>query len=432
MKNLRLLAILTVLSLLMACNRSNGVEPGNDDGKVPNLKEYSNQVIFDWNVVAFNAMGGAAYQHSLLASRVNAMVHLAMHDALNAIAPAYKTYALKTRDAAADPIAAAATAAHEVLLHSFPDKKPMLDSALAVSLAPLKPGEKLDHGKTIGKEAAQGIIGLRKDDGALQDPIAGVDPSTTPGIFQAVPPMTFIYAPFWKSMKPFALTKVEQFRVAPQPELTSKKYADGFEEVKKYGDALSKDRSAEQTTYAKFWYEFSEIGWNRVTRNVALKRNLGILETARIFALVNMALADSYTAGWDSKFHYNFWRPYTAIRNAETDGNNATGPNKNWEPMLPTPPVQDYPSTHSALGNAAATVLANIFGDKTAFSMTSTTADPLTQTRSFKSFSEAAHENADSRVMAGLHFRFSCEAGLSLGSDIGNWITKTQLQPQGN
>ncbi|MCF0049031.1 phosphatase PAP2 family protein [Dyadobacter sp. LJ53] len=430
MKKLRLLAILTVVSVFAACNRSNGVEPGDESGKVPHLKEYSNQVILDWNQVAFNAMGGATYQHSLVASRLNAMVHLAMHDALNAIAPAFKTYALQKRDAAADPIAAAATAAHDILLASFPDKKAMLDSALTVSLSVVKEGDKLTRGKAIGKEAAAGIIGLRKDDGELQDPIAGVEPSTVPGIFQGVPPMAFVFAPFWKTMKPFGLTKVDQFRVAPQPTLASKAYADGFEEVKKMGDLASTSRSAEQTSYAKFWYEFSEIGWNRVARTAAASRKLDLIGTARLFALLNMALADSYTAGWDSKFHYNFWRPYTAIRQAEKDGNNATSPNATWEPLLPTPPVQDYPSTHSALGNAAATVLAGILGDKVSFSMPSTTADPAKPTRSFGSFSEAAKENADSRVMAGLHFRFSCDAGLNLGSNVGSWILKNHLQPQ--
>ena len=113
-------------------------------------------------------------------------------------------------------------------------------------------------------------------------------------------------------------------------------------------------RTSDQTSYTKFWYEFSEAGWNRVARTVVASKNLNMLEAARLFALVDMAIADAYIAGWDSKFHYNFWRPYTAIRNAANDGNNATTGDATWEPAEPTPPVQDYPSTHSALGNAAA------------------------------------------------------------------------------
>ena len=140
-----------------------------------------------------------------------------------------------------------------------------------------------------------------------------------------------------------------------------------------------------------------------------------------------MALADAYTAGWDSKFHYNFWRPFTAIRTASNDGNSNTAPDPVWEPLMPTPPVQDYPSTHSALGNAAATVLTSILGDNLSFSFQSPTSNPANLTRQFKSFKQAALENADSRVMAGIHFRFSCESGLTLGDKVGTWIVQHHL-----
>jgi hypothetical protein len=144
---------------------------------------------------------------------------------------------------------------------------------------------------------------------------------------------------------------------------------------------------------------------------------------------VDIAMADAYTAGWDSKFHYDFWRPYTAIRGAKSDGNNNTTEDLQWEPTMPTPPVQDYPSTHSALGNAAATVMATLLGDNTPFTMSSPTAAPSGGTRSFTSFSQAANENADSRVKAGIHFRFACEAGQELGNKIGNWVVANHLKP---
>ncbi len=143
-----------------------------------------------------------------------------------------------------------------------------------------------------------------------------------------------------------------------------------------------------------------------------------------------MALADSYIAGWDSKFHYDFWRPYTAIRAAATDGNENTNEDVAWEPLMNTPPVQDYPSTHSTLGNAAATVLNELVGSDTGFTMTSTSAEPVNSTRSFVNFSQAAVENADSRVFAGIHFRFSCERGLELGQKIGDWILENSLKPR--
>jgi hypothetical protein len=146
--------------------------------------------------------------------------------------------------------------------------------------------------------------------------------------------------------------------------------------------------------------------------------------------LVNIALADAYIAGWDSKFHYNFWRPYTAVRAAATDGNGDTSEDPSWEPLMDTPPVHDYPSTHSALGNAAATILNELIGKDTGFTMTSTSANPANSTRSFVNFSQAATENADSRVLAGIHFRFSCEKGLELGKQIGEFTLSTLLKPR--
>ncbi|HEX6180017.1 MAG TPA: vanadium-dependent haloperoxidase, partial [Chitinophagaceae bacterium] len=157
---------------------------------------------------------------------------------------------------------------------------------------------------------------------------------------------------------------------------------------------------------------------------------LDIFASARLFALLNMALADAYIAGWDAKLHYNFWRPYTAIQFADTDNNAATDLDTSWESQEPTPPIHDYPSTHSALGNAGASVLAGLLGDHTPFTMTSTSSEPTGAPRSFKSFSQAADENADSRVMAGLHFRFSCEAGQELGNKIGQWTLQNYLKPR--
>ncbi|HKZ65976.1 MAG TPA: vanadium-dependent haloperoxidase, partial [Chitinophagaceae bacterium] len=233
----------------------------------------------------------------------------------------------------------------------------------------------------------------------------------------------------WENVRLFALQTKNQFRPASHPALNSAEYVTAYNEVKEKGKINNSTRTADQSAFAKFWYEFSEAGWNRVARTAASDKKLNLWDAARLFALVDMALADSYIAGWDAKFHYNFWRPYTAIRNAAADENTLTSPDEQWEPAEPTPPVQDYPSTHSALGNAAATVLARILGDNTAFTMTSFTAIPAGNTRSFASFSQAANENAASRVMAGIHFRFSCDAGQELGDKIGNWIIENHLNP---
>jgi hypothetical protein len=411
-----------IISLLItSCSRNNG-----KDNQIKNLP---NTVVLEWNEIAFKAFDGPAYQHSLMAARINAMTHIAMHDALNAVAPVYAKYVFDGNDSDADPVSAAAAAAHEVLLHEIPTKKNFLDSALQKSLALIADSDAKARGIALGKQAAQAIIADRNNDGALGDVAGNIPPSAVPGVYQAVPPFTIVFAPHWQNLKLFGLQSKDQFRSAPHPAVGSDKYATDFLEVKESGKLNSTTRTADQSAYAKFWYEFSEAGWNRVARIATVNKKAGLFETARLFALVDMALADAYTAGWDSKFHYNFWRPYTAIRAAATDNNDATTPDASWEPAEMTPPVQDYPSTHSALGNAAAAVLARIFGDNTSFTMTSFTAVPAGSTRSFSSFSQAANENASSRVMAGIHFRFSCEAGQEMGTRIGNWIADHQLLP---
>jgi len=184
-----------------------------------------------------------------------------------------------------------------------------------------------------------------------------------------------------------------------------------------------------RNSIARYWYEGSPQGWNRVARAVASTKNLDRLELARLLALTNIAMADGFIAGWNTRYHYNFWRPVTAIRLADTDGNPATAADPSWESFLNTPPVSDYPSTHSVLGGAAAAVLAEFFGaDRIAFTMTSGV--PFAGiTRSFASFSQAAQENADSRVYAGIHFRTACRDGVALGQKIGQRVARMYLLP---
>lgn len=407
--------------LTLSCTRNN--YPNGDP------KTLSNDVVLKWNEVAYQAFGGATYQHSLMASRVNAMVHIAMHDAINAIHPKYESYAFTGKNENANPIAAAASAAHAVLLHEIPGSKGFLDSALQQTLVDIPEGAAKTNGIKLGKEAGDAILANRANDGSAGNPAAPVPPSLVAGVYQAVPPFNFYFAPYWENVKLFGLEKKDQFRCAPPPALTSEVYTLAFNEVKEKGKKNSAVRTDDQTAYAKYWYEFSEAGWNRVARTVSVDKKLNLHETARLFALVDMALADAYTAGWDSKLHYNLWRPYTAIRNAAKDGNDQTSPDTQWEPEHATPPIQDYPSTHSALGNAAAVVMANILGDATSFTMPSPTTVPAGGTRSFTSFTQAAEENADSRVQAGIHFRFACIAGLALGESIGDWITGNHLRP---
>jgi hypothetical protein len=225
--------------------------------------------------------------------------------------------------------------------------------------------------------------------------------------------------PQWGQVAPFIIATPWQFRLPGPPALASTEYARDFDEVKKMGGKSSTARTADQSEIARYWYEGSPQGWSRVARVAAAQRGLDRWESARLLALVNAVIADSYIAGADTRYLYNFWRPVTAIHAGDTDGNEATAADPAWETFLNTPPLPDYPSTHSVAGSAAATVLARLFGsDQVDFIMTS--GQPFAGiTRSFSSFSQAAQENADSRVYAGIHFRSSCQDGIKLGKQIG-------------
>jgi len=391
------------------------------------------QIIIDWNQHTHQVIKAAdGYQDPMAASRILAMVHLAMHDAVNAAQPRYRAYAYVPRGDAlttpADATVAAAVAAHDVLAGLFPEHKALLRTTLDATLHDAGIGSAVEQGEKLGAAAAAAMLAKRADDGSQAG--EAYQPGTRLGDYQFVPGFDFIAAPHWRTVTPFTMRAPDQFRVAAPPPLASAAYAADFNEVKATGShqAGNTQRSEVQTQYAAYWYEFSDSGWNRVARSVARVKPQDLWQRARTFALLNAVMADAYIAGWDSKMHYNLWRPVTAIRQAENDGNPATEADAQWAPLLPTPPIQDHPSTHSALGAAAAVALAHAFGsDRVAFTMASPSALPETPERSFRSFSSAARENADSRVRAGLHFRFATTAGLQLGEQIGQQAIQSLL-----
>jgi hypothetical protein len=414
-----MVTVLTVLTT--ACTKNS-----YPDGTTDNL---SNEVILKWNEVTYEALGGTSIQHSLMAACAYAMVHAAMHDAVNATLPHYETFAYHQKVEGANPEVAAASAAHHVLKSAFPATANYVDSVFENYIASFSNSASKTKGIELGINVSNALLALGYNSKAAINPIAQPLPATKPGDYKLVPPFEFIFAPFWEDSKLFSLSSKDQFRSIPPPAINSDAYTAAFNEVKELGALESKTRTADQTFFAKYWYEFSESGWNRIARIASKNTGAGLFTTARLFALLNFAVADSYTAGWDSKIYYNLWRPCTAIQEAEHDGNENTIADKNWQPCEATPPIQDYPSTHSALGNAAATVLASFFGDNTSFTMISPTGVPAGTPRSFNSFSQAAKENAESRVMAGIHFRFACDAGLELGQKIGSWTVQKHLKP---
>jgi hypothetical protein len=390
------------------------------------------QVVIDWNAIAYQVIKASdGYVNPMAASRSLAMVHLAMHDAVNATRARYATYSGVERDHAADPAVAAVSAAHDVLAALYPKEQaaPLLKAALDQTMLDAGVGASVTRGSALGKRVAAAVLQRRATDGA--NATLPYQPGTRPGEYRYTPGFDFLAAPHWRHVQPFALNAPSQYRSAPPPTLSSTEYARAFIEVKETGSkAADAKRTPDQTHYAAWWYEFSDIGWNRIARTVARDRSQDLWQRARTFALLNVAMADSYIAGWDSKMHYNLWRPVTAIHLADSDGNRHTLPDAAFVPMLPTPPVQDYPSTHSALGAAAATVLAHAFGgDRIGFEAASGSALPANPTRRFASFSEAARENADSRVRAGIHFRFATVAGLQMGEQVGRHALQYTLVP---
>jgi hypothetical protein len=358
------------------------------------------------------------------------MMHIAMHDALNAIHPQFDQYAYLGRAKGAHPIAAAAKAAHGVLVAVYPAQRAKLDARLATWLARVPNGRAKAEALTLGAKSAAAIVALREGDGTAVNLISPFyTPGTQPGDYQFVPPYDFTFAESFRYARPFGLTSPQQFRLPAPPALTSRAYAAAYNEVKSVGAIKSTTRTKDQSNYASWWYESSEIGWARVARVTATKEKLKLWRAARMFALVSMSLYDGYVAGWDSRYHWDTWRPYTAIRAGDTDGNSRTVKDATWRSYLETPPVSDYASTHSVLGAAAGEILKRSFGtDHVPFSMPSTTAPKANPVRSFNTFTQAVNENADSRVRAGIHFRFSTEQGKALGRKVGSYIAEHHLK----
>ncbi len=323
-----------------------------------------------------------------------------------------------------------AAAAHDVLAAQPPTQQSNLDAAYAASLASISDGAPKTNGIAIGQAAAAAILAFRSADGSTA--LMPYTTGTGPGAYQLTPP-NFAPAvlPAWGNVTPFTLTSGAQFRPAPPKlfELTGARYTKDYNEVKTIGELNSATRTAEQSEIARFWYEGSPTGWNRIARVVAAEQGLDPWQNARLFGLLNFAMADGFIAGFDTKYFYNFWRPITAIRAGATDDNSATVADPEWAAFPVTPAAPDYTSTHSVLGAAAAEVLARYFGTD-AISFTTTSGAPFPgMTRSFTSFSQAAQENADSRVYAGIHFRTACRHGLLQGAQVGRYAFKHALLP---
>jgi len=383
-------------------------------------------VIASWNALA-HAIAFAEDQFlTFKGQRALAMMHIAIHDALNSIVPVYDRYALEGERVIAHPVAAAAQAAFDVLASQYPDQYAKLSAELTRWIDSVKSGALRDRAIDLGHAAARAILARRADDGFA---FAGTyEFRHGPGQYQTTPPWNgFVAQPGFRFARPFAMRSPDQFRPPPPPTVSSAAYALAFREIKEQGASTGSQRTDDQTAYAIWWMEFAEGSVNRLARQLTAERRTNPWVAARLFAHIGMVLFDTYVAIWDSKYEFNAWRPFTAVREAERDGNPRTAADPHWTPMRQTPPHPDYASAHAAACAASFGVLERTLGGHVTFTMDTTTAPPGMPTRTFASFRAAAAECADSRVRLGWHFRYATDAGLVLGRDIARHTVRHTL-----
>jgi hypothetical protein len=413
----------TIGILLFCCVAEAGVERGSHEGQ-------SGSVIVQWNQLTYDIAYAEDQFNTFKGQRAIAMVHLAQHDALNAIVRRFEPYGTRHRVAEADPIAASAQAGREILIAQYPTALAEIDALLTQQLAMCASDPRArELGIQLGRDSAKTILELRADDGWNVE--GTYEFETTPGAYQTTPDWQgFVVHPGLADAKPFFLKSAEQMRPAPPPPLTSVAYARAFREVKEFGSMKSAVRTPDQTAYAVWWMEFSEGLVNRFVRRIAEEQKLGLWKTARLLALMNAALVDTYVAVWNSKYEFNHWRPYTAIRQAADDGNPATHPDPDWNSLRPAPPFPEYVSAHAAGCSCTFTILERELGGGVPVTLDSLAAPPGMPTRTFKSFRAAARECADSRVRIGFHFRYSTDAGRDLGRRIAKYALEHSLERQ--
>jgi hypothetical protein len=413
--------------------------------------------VTQWNSNAGKAALAACIaptDNPLHESRMYAMMHVAIHDALNAIDRRSQPYAFDaTVGSWASRDAAVAAAARNVLvpvIEQIPAPFPpaclqagvaSVEADYAAAIAAIPDGAAKTLGVLVGHAAAAEIVARRAADGS-DTPLLdfAYRQGTEPGEYRFTPGFTFVFAPGWADVTPFVLQHSSQFRASPPYDVRSEKYTADFNEVKGLGgDGITTPsaRTREQTEIALFWVESSPLLWNRIARTASASAGLDLWENARLFGLLNLALADGYISSFETKAHYNFWRPVTAIQLGDSDGNADTVGDATWTSLVPTPPITDHDSAHSVEGGAAAEVLKRFFeNDHVGFNTcsltlpagsTCTSAAPVF--RSYTSFSQAAEENGLSRILVGFHFRRAVEEGIAHGRKIGRRAVRLYLRP---
>ncbi|MDZ4849446.1 MAG: phosphatase PAP2 family protein [Pirellulaceae bacterium] len=417
-------------------------------------------VVLDWNASLLNVirdwttLSNDPYTNRVVterppvAARNLAMVHAAMYDAVNAIEKTHQPYHVDVAaPAGASPVAAAAAAAQRVAsqLYQEADERAVFDAALAESLATVPDGPGKSAGIALGQQVGDAILAWRSSDGASAN-IPYTPGKKTGDWNRTFPDFLPSLLPQWPKIVPFAMPSGSQFRPAAPPPLDSAEYAANVDEVMQIGGLNSSSRSVEQSEIAIFWADgggtFTPAGhWNQIASDVSLATGASMADNARLFALLNIAMADAGIAAWDAKYAFNLWRPIDAIRRGDTDGNLLTIADPNWTPLLKSPPFPTYTSGHSTFSGAADAVLTSFFGPDFHFTTTADGHNGFTQrplsdqqvkTRSFNSFTQAANEAGRSRIYGGIHFAFDNTAGLSAGRSIGRYVIEHLLEKREN
>ncbi len=370
-------------------------------------------VIIDWNtradaIAAEKKLSGPAHGRGLV------LMHVAMFEAVNAIDGRYAAYRLRlVADRNTSREAAAAAAGHAVFVTLHPDQRASLDALLAEQLAKVPEGPPKERGLILGRKAAAELLELRTDDGFTAPETWR--PITQPGVYV---PTVIAVSSTVGAWSPWVMTSAAQFRPVPPPALTSETWTRDLNEIRAIGALNSTVRSAEQTTVGRFWFVTGARAWNPLVAQIAVHKRMNLLDCARLFALTSLAGMDAYIAVFEAKYHYNFWRPVTAIRNADNSG---------WLPLGETPMHPEYPCAHCITSSAVAAVLRGVVGEEIGtLNLTSATAPGVT--RSWTRLDDYVDEVSNARIWAGFHYRFSTDVGKDMGRKIGELTVSTQLR----
>ena len=386
-------------------------------------------VITDWDEKAIAVVSPivpvGVTQSVYVAQRVMGMVHAAMFDAVNSIERRYRPYLVQLpADPTTSKEAAAAAAAAAVLATIDPKTASEMKAALATYLVSIPDGAAKSEGIKLGEAVAARVLEARANDGhnALDD----YRPRTSPGVYVPTP---ITAASMWSNVKPFAMAKGSQFRPEPPISLDSKEWATDFNELKDYGGKTSTKRTAQQTEIARFWLMVGPPAYHPFVRQLVTAKQMSVGDSARLMALVAVGLNDALIAVFDAKYHYNFWRPITAIRNGDNDGNPATDREATWQPIDNTPMHPEYPCAHCILSGTVSGVIKAALGteDIPEIAITSATAPGVTHR--WTNVTAFAEEVANGRIWAGFHYRFSTRVGTTMGLQIGEYVVNNVMQP---